>query len=126
MAPRQPQAPCPLRQRGDVPPERGELRSGHAGSHEGVCQRDLRQAAFVEGVDRQQRQVGNPQVGVIWCGHARDTTKADDADDRDDASLDELKEVLKQVLLAPRGKVRSENREPTLGELNQRWNLVKR
>lgn len=38
-------------------------------------------------------------------------------------SEDDLKDALEQVLLAPRGKVRSENREPTKEELEKKWRL---
>lgn len=46
-----------------------------------------------------------------------------DKTERRDVSKDDLKDALKDVLLAPRGKVRSENREPTKAELGARHRL---
>ena len=49
-----------------------------------------------------------------------------DKTERRDVSDKDLKDALKNVLLAPRGKVRSENREPTKEELVERYRLDRR
>ena len=46
--------------------------------------------------------------------------------ERRDVSDDDLKDVLKGVLLAPRGKARSENRQPSEDELAKRYRLDRR
>ena len=46
-----------------------------------------------------------------------------DKTERRDASDKDLKDALKDVLLAPRGKTRSRNREPTKVELEARHRL---
>ena len=43
---------------------------------------------------------------------------------RDPVSARDFDKVLRQVLTAPVGKSKSENREPTREELNQKWKLV--
>ena len=53
------------------------------------------------------------------------TTEHDQAD-RADVPARDLKAALKAILLAPRGKVRSENREPTREELQRRYRLERR
>ena len=45
--------------------------------------------------------------------------------ERDEVSRDDFEEALKTVLLAPRGKARSENREPTKAELQARWKMTR-
>lgn len=45
---------------------------------------------------------------------------------RDPVACRDLEDALKQVLTAPRGEVRSENREPTREELKQRRKLRRR
>ena len=35
----------------------------------------------------------------------------------------DLEDAMRQVLLAPRGTTKSENRTPTEAELNQKWRL---
>ena len=49
-----------------------------------------------------------------------------DKTDRRDVSDKDLKDALKGVLLAPRGKARSENRQPTKEELAERYSLDRR
>lgn len=49
-----------------------------------------------------------------------------DAVERDEVEEEEFLAALEQVLMAPRGNVRSENREPTREELNQRYRLERR
>jgi len=49
-----------------------------------------------------------------------------DAVERDEVDEDEFLVALEQVLLAPRGEVRSENREPTREKLNRRYRLERR
>ena len=49
-----------------------------------------------------------------------------DAVERDDVTREDLEAALKQVLLAPQGSVKSENREPTREELNRRYRLERR
>ena len=49
-----------------------------------------------------------------------------DAVERDEVEEDEFFAALEQVLLAPQGNVRSENREPTREELNRRYRLERR
>ncbi len=46
--------------------------------------------------------------------------------ERDPVARKDLEDALKQVLTAPRGDVRSENREPTRKELGRRWKLRRR
>ena len=46
-----------------------------------------------------------------------------DKTQRRDVSDKDVKDALKSVLLAPRGKARSENREPTKAELEARYRL---
>ena len=46
-----------------------------------------------------------------------------DKTERRDVSDKDLKDALKGVLLAPRGKARSRNREPTKAELEARQRL---
>ena len=46
-----------------------------------------------------------------------------DAEDRRDVSARDFFDAIKAVLLAPRGKVRAENREPTKAELEARYRL---
>ena len=46
-----------------------------------------------------------------------------DKTERRDVSDKDLKDALKGVLLAPRGKARSRNREPTKAELEARHRL---
>ena len=46
-----------------------------------------------------------------------------DKTERRDVSDKDLKDALKGVLLAPRGKARSENREPAKAELEARYRL---
>ncbi|MDE0692583.1 MAG: hypothetical protein OXI55_10120 [Gammaproteobacteria bacterium] len=45
---------------------------------------------------------------------------------RDPVTRTDLEDALKQVLTAPRGDVRSENREPTKQELERRWKMRRR
>ena len=49
-----------------------------------------------------------------------------DKTDRRVVTDKDLKDALKDVLLAPRGKERSENREPTREELGRRYRLGRR
>lgn len=49
-----------------------------------------------------------------------------DAVERDEVEEDEFLAALEQVLLAPRGKAKSENREPTRKELERRYRLERR
>lgn len=50
-----------------------------------------------------------------------------DATERDDVTREDLKDALKQVLLAPvASRPRSENREPSRGELSRRYRLERR
>ena len=49
-----------------------------------------------------------------------------DAVERDEVEEDELFAALEQVLLAPQGSVRSENREPTREELSRSVRLERR
>lgn len=49
-----------------------------------------------------------------------------DTVERDEVEEDEFLAALEQVLLAPQGSVRSENREPTREELNRRVRLERR
>ena len=49
-----------------------------------------------------------------------------DKTERRDVSDKDLKDALKGVLLGPRGKTRSENREPTKKELGARYRLDRR
>ena len=49
-----------------------------------------------------------------------------DKTERRDVSDEDLKDALKGVLLAPRGKARSENRQPTKEELAERYRLDRR
>ena len=47
--------------------------------------------------------------------------------ERDPVTLQDLEDAVSQVLLAPAaGLPKSENREPTRDELNQRWKLTRR
>lgn len=46
-----------------------------------------------------------------------------DKEPRREVSKRDFMDALKQVLLAPRSKARSEDHEPTTEELNQRWRL---
>lgn len=46
--------------------------------------------------------------------------------DRDEVTREDFEVALKSVLLAPRGKAKSENREPTKAELGSRWKLRRR
>ena len=46
-----------------------------------------------------------------------------DKTERRDVSHKDVKDALKGVLLAPRGKARSENREPKKAELEARYRL---
>ena len=46
--------------------------------------------------------------------------------DRQPVSARDLKAALKAILLAPRGKVRIENREPTREELERQYRLERR
>lgn len=43
--------------------------------------------------------------------------------ERREVSRKDFEDALKDVLLAPRGKTRSENREPTKAELERRYRL---
>lgn len=52
--------------------------------------------------------------------------KAFEEAERDDVTRKDFEDALKQVLGAPRGELRSENREPTTAELNERWKLTRR
>ena len=45
--------------------------------------------------------------------------------ERREVSEVDFKDALKQVLLAPRGKTKSENRQPREAEFNQKWRLDK-
>ena len=49
-----------------------------------------------------------------------------DAVERQEVDEDEFLAALEQVLLAPRGEVRSENRQPTREELERRYRLERR
>lgn len=49
-----------------------------------------------------------------------------DAVERDKVEEDEFMAALEQVLLAPQGNVRSENREPTREERERRYRLERR
>ncbi|MCY4285146.1 MAG: hypothetical protein OXC65_07335 [Thiotrichales bacterium] len=49
-----------------------------------------------------------------------------DAVERDEVDEDEFLAALEQVLLAPRGEIRSENRQPTREELERRYRLERR
>lgn len=46
-----------------------------------------------------------------------------DKTERRDVSEDDFEAALEAVFLAPKGKVRSENRTPTNAELEERWRL---
>ena len=46
--------------------------------------------------------------------------------ERDPVTHEELDEVMRQVLTAPMPDTKSENREPTREELNQKWKLVRK
>ena len=46
--------------------------------------------------------------------------------DRREVSDEDVKDALKGVLLAPRGKARSENRQPSKEELAKRYRLDRR
>ncbi len=46
-----------------------------------------------------------------------------DREERREVTKDELMGALESVLLAPRGKTRSESREPTWAELERRYRL---
>ena len=55
------------------------------------------------------------------------TTKPTPETERDPITLEDLEDAVGQVLLAPAdGLPKSENREPTREELNQRWKLTRR
>ena len=50
-----------------------------------------------------------------------------EAVERDDVTLDDLEDALRQVLLAPvESRPKSENREPTREELSRRYRLERR
>ena len=47
--------------------------------------------------------------------------------DRDEASRNEIEEVLRQIMLLPSSNLlQSQNREPTKAELEQRYKLTKK
>lgn len=46
--------------------------------------------------------------------------------EREPVTFADFTEAVKQILLAPVGKAKSENREPTREELEQKWKLVKK
>ena len=49
-----------------------------------------------------------------------------DPADRDEADREDFEAALKQILLAPQGERRSENREPMREELERRYRLERR
>ena len=46
-----------------------------------------------------------------------------DKTERREATADDFEAALKAMFLAPKGAVKSENREPTKAELEARWRL---
>ena len=46
-----------------------------------------------------------------------------DKAERDEVTREDFKDAMRSVLLAPRGKAKAENREPTKEELETRWKL---
>lgn len=52
-------------------------------------------------------------------------TERKDETEREPITMADFTDAVKQVLLAPVGKIKSENRMPTKEELNQRWKLEK-
>lgn len=49
-----------------------------------------------------------------------------DKTERREVTQQEFEDALEAVLLAPKSKVKSENREPTKAELNAKWRLDRR
>ena len=46
--------------------------------------------------------------------------------EREEVAYEDFMDALKDVLLAPRGEARFENREPTKAELEERWKMERK